>query len=51
MSNSPRTIRRDVRVFISAVTRELGSVRKVAKKGIESKRYHHAVDKDDFPPD
>jgi hypothetical protein len=50
MSNSPRTLRRDVRVFISAVTRELGSVRKLVKKGLED-NYYHAVEQDNFPPD
>ncbi len=46
----PRTIRRDTRVFISAVTRELGSVRKLVKKGLEDNDYH-AVEQDNFPPD
>jgi tetratricopeptide (TPR) repeat protein len=50
MSNPPRTIRRDIRVFISAVTRELGSVRKLVKKGLEDNDYH-AVEQDNFPPD
>src|SRR5215470_14652219 len=50
MSNPPRTIRRDTRVFISAVTRELGSVRKLVKKGLEDNEYH-AVEQDNFPPD
>jgi hypothetical protein len=50
MSNSPRTIRRDTRVFISAVTRELGSVRKLVKKALEDNDYH-AVEQDNFPPD
>jgi Domain of unknown function (DUF4062) len=50
MSTSPRTIRRDTRVFISAVTRELGSVRKLVKKGLEDNDYH-AVEQDNFPPD
>ncbi|MGO9465141.1 MAG: DUF4062 domain-containing protein [Isosphaeraceae bacterium] len=50
MRTSPRTIRRDTRVFISAVTRELGSVRKVVKKGLEDNDYH-AVEQDNFPPD
>ncbi len=50
MSNSPRTIRRDIRVFISAVTRELGSVRKLVKRGLEDNDYH-AVEQDNFPPD
>src|SRR6516165_8321620 len=46
MSNPPRTIR----IFISAVTRELGSVRKLVKKGLEDHDYH-AVEQDNFPPD
>jgi hypothetical protein len=50
MSTSPRTIRRDTRVFISAVTRELGSVRKLVKKGLEDNDYH-AIEQDSFPPD
>jgi tetratricopeptide (TPR) repeat protein len=50
MSISPRTIRRDTRVFISAVTRELCSVRKLVKKGLEDNDYH-AVEQDNFPPD
>ncbi len=50
MSILPRTIRRDTRVFISAVTRELGSVRKLVKKGLEDNDYH-AVEQDNFPPD
>ena len=50
MSIPPRTIRRDTRVFISAVTRELGSIRKLVKKGLEDNDYH-AVEQDNFPPD
>src|SRR5437763_6396657 len=50
MSTPPPTIRRDIRVFISAVTRELGSVRKLVKKGLEDNDYH-AVEQDNFPPD
>src|SRR5437764_1406176 len=46
----PRTIRRDTRVFLSAVTRELGTVRKLAKKALEDNDYH-AVEQDNFPPD
>ena len=45
----PRTIRRDTRVFISAVSRELGSVRKLVKKALEDNHYH-AVEQDNFPP-
>ena len=43
-------LRRDTRVFISAVSRELGSVRKLVKKGLEDNDYH-AVEQDNFPPD
>jgi hypothetical protein len=49
--NAPsKKLRRDTRVFISAVTRELGSVRKLVKKGLEDNDYH-AVEQDNFPPD
>ena len=50
MTNPPRTIRRDTRVFISAVTRELGTVRRLVKKGLEDNDYH-TVEQDNFPPD
>ena len=50
MSDPPKTIRRDIRVFISAVTRELGSVRKLVKRGLEDNDYH-AIEQDSFPPD
>ncbi len=50
MDTPPRPIRRDVRVFISAVTRELGSIRKLVKKGLEDNDYH-AVEQDNFPLD
>src|SRR5262245_30155760 len=50
MTGPPRTIRRDTRVFISAVTRELGSIRKLVKKALEDNDYH-AVEQDNFPPD
>jgi tetratricopeptide (TPR) repeat protein len=50
MSTPPPRIRRDTRVFISAVTRELGSVRDLVKKGLEDNDYH-AVEQDNFPPD
>ena len=50
MSIPTRTIRRNTRVFISAVTRELGSMRKLVKKGLEDNDYH-AVEQDNFPPD
>src|SRR5271166_625677 len=49
MSIPPRTIRRDTRVFISAVTRELGSIRMLVKKGLEDNDYH-AVEQTNFPP-
>jgi hypothetical protein len=45
MSNPPRIIRRDTRAFISAVTRELGSVRKLVKKALEDND-SHAVEQD-----
>ena len=45
-----QTIRRDTRVFISAVTRELGLIRKLVKKGLEDNDYH-VVEQDNFPPD
>ena len=44
------TVRRDKRVFISAVTRELGSARKIVKKALEDNDYH-VVEQDSFPPD
>src|SRR5262245_54583463 len=50
MGSPSRTIRRDTRVFISAVTRELGAIRKLVKKGLEDNDYH-AVEQDNFPPD
>ena len=50
MNSPPGKLRRDTRVFISAVTRELGSVRKLVKKGLEDNDYH-AVEQDNFPPD
>ncbi len=50
MDSPPSTIRRDTRVFISAVTRELGSMRKLVKKGLEDNDYH-PVEQDSFPPD
>jgi tetratricopeptide (TPR) repeat protein len=50
MSDAPRTTRRDTRIFISAVTRELGSVRKVVKKALEDNDYR-ALEQDNFPPD
>jgi tetratricopeptide (TPR) repeat protein len=50
MISPPGKLRRDTRVFISAVSRELGSVRKLVKKGLEDNDYH-AVEQDNFPPD
>jgi uncharacterized small protein (DUF1192 family) len=50
MSTPTQRIRRDVRVFVSAVTRELASARKIVKKGLEDNDYH-AVEQDSFPPD
>jgi tetratricopeptide (TPR) repeat protein len=43
-------IRRDTRVFLSAVTRELSSVRKLVKKALEDNDYH-AIEQDNFPAD
>jgi hypothetical protein len=43
-------LRRDTRVFISAVSRELGTVRKLVKKALEDSGYH-AVEQDNFPLD
>ena len=50
MNLRTQKLRRDTRVFISAVSRELGSVRKLAKKGLEDNDYH-AVEQENFPPD
>ncbi|MEQ1906437.1 MAG: tetratricopeptide repeat protein, partial [Pirellulaceae bacterium] len=50
MANSPHQIRRDTRVFISCVSRELGTVRQLIKKGLEDNDYH-AVVQESFPPD
>jgi hypothetical protein len=50
MKKPPPTIRRDIRIFISAVTCELNSARKRVKKGLEVNRYH-TDERDDFPPD
>ncbi|MCA9060540.1 MAG: tetratricopeptide repeat protein, partial [Planctomycetaceae bacterium] len=44
----PTRIRRDVRVFISAVTKELGSVRGLVDSALKANDYH-AVQQDDFP--
>jgi hypothetical protein len=50
MSTPTQRIRRDVRVFVSAVTRELGTVRKIVKKGLEDNDYH-GVEQDNFALD
>jgi hypothetical protein len=39
MSKTPGTVRRDTRVFISAVSRELASIRLLVKKGLEDNDY------------
>jgi len=43
-------LRRDTRVFVSAVSKELGTVRKLVKKALEDSGYH-AVEQDNFPLD
>jgi tetratricopeptide (TPR) repeat protein len=49
--HSPRApLRRDTRVFISAVSRELGTVRQLVKKALEDSGYH-AVEQTTFPLD
>src|SRR5262249_9464394 len=49
--HSPRApLRRDTRVFISAVSRELGTVRQSVKKALEDSSYH-AVEQATFPLD
>jgi hypothetical protein len=50
MSANRLPLRRDTRVFISAVSRELGTVRKLVKKALEDSGYH-AVEQDNFPLD
>jgi tetratricopeptide (TPR) repeat protein len=50
MSTPTQRIRRDVRVFVSAVTRELGTVREVVKNALLDMD-HHAVEQRNFPPD
>lgn len=40
-------LRRDMRVFISAVTKELGTVRKLVEAGLKANGYH-AVEQSDF---
>ncbi len=49
MSTNRLPLRRDTRVFISAVSRELGTIRKLVKKALEDSGYH-AVEQDNFPP-
>jgi ribosome-binding protein aMBF1 (putative translation factor) len=49
MNVPKKHLRRDTRAYISAVTRELGSVRKLVKKALEDNDYH-AVEQDNFPP-
>jgi uncharacterized protein DUF4062 len=49
--NTPHApLRRDIRIFISAVSRELGTVRKLVKKALEDSGYH-VVEQDNFPLD
>jgi tetratricopeptide (TPR) repeat protein len=50
MSPSPRTLRRDPRVFISAVTSELRTVRELSKKALLDSGCH-PIEQDNFPPD
>jgi tetratricopeptide (TPR) repeat protein len=50
MSANRLPLRRDTRVFISAVSRELGTIRKLVKKALEDSGYH-AVEQDNFPLD
>ena len=50
MNRTARPLRRDTRIFISAVSRELGTVRQIVKKGLEDNGYH-AVEQDNFEPD
>jgi tetratricopeptide (TPR) repeat protein len=50
MSLPQRTFRRDILVFISAVTRDLASIRLLVKKGLEVNQYF-VVEEDTFPPD
>ncbi len=45
--SSPSKIRRDTRVFISAVTKELGTVRNLVEVGLKANDYH-AVEQTDF---
>jgi len=46
----PKKLRRDTRVFISAVSKELGTVRVAVKKALEDNDCH-AVEQQNFPPD
>jgi tetratricopeptide (TPR) repeat protein len=50
MSANRLPLRRDTRVFVSAVSRELGTIRKLVKKALEDSGYH-AVEQDNFPLD
>src|SRR5438105_2158573 len=50
MSKPHRPIRRDTRVFISAVTRELRTIRQLVKKALEDTD-HHAIEQDTFSLD
>jgi hypothetical protein len=50
MGRPAATIRRDTRVFISAATPELGSVRKLVETALKTNDYH-AVEQTTFPPD
>jgi tetratricopeptide (TPR) repeat protein len=50
MSAPTRPLRRDTRIFISAVTRELGTIRSLVRKALEDNDYH-AVEQTNFPPD
>jgi tetratricopeptide (TPR) repeat protein len=51
MSTSPvQPLRRDSRIFISAATRDLGTVRPLVKKALEENDYH-AIEQSTFPTD
>lgn len=50
MVTPERKIRRDTRIFVSAVSSELGSVRKLVKRSLETNDYH-VVEQETFPPD
>ncbi len=47
--STPPKIRRDTRVFISAVTKEFGTIRQLVKAGLETNDYH-PVEQTAFPP-